>query len=275
MSESVKEMLINIGVAILVVFILSFIFRKLLSFFINKNSVEVGADPTAFIFLKNSISFLLFVVGLTWVFYHIPYFKNIGSTIFAGAGILAAVIGFASQKAFSNIVGGIFILIFKPFKVGELINVSGRSGMVEEITLRHVLIRDFEARRIIIPNSSISDDTIINSSIKDEHIRKHYEITISYDSNTELAKDILNAEAMKHPNTLDRRTDVEKADGAPIVPVKVVALEDSAVRLRAWVWTATAGDAFELTCSLNESVKKAFEANGIKIPFPQVEITQR
>ena len=100
--------------------------------------------------------------------------KSLGTALFAGAGILAVIVGFASQKAFANIISGIFILISKPFKMSDIIEFTdGKKGVVEEITLRHTIIKDYENRRIIIPNSIISEETIINSNIQDEKIRKH------------------------------------------------------------------------------------------------------
>ncbi len=274
MNTDAQHILILIVGTVITVILLSWLLRRLLSFFINKNSEAVGANPTAFIFLKNSISFVLVSIGLLWIFYNIPYFNNLGSTLFAGAGILAAIIGFASQKAFANVIGGVFILIFKPFRVGELIQVGGRTGTVEEITLRHVMIRDFEARRIIIPNSTISDETIINSSILDEKIRKHMEFSISYESDVDLAMKLLQEEALNHPACIDNRTDEQKAENSEIVPVKLIRMNDSSLTLRAWVWTESADKAFSLACDMHVSVLKRFKENGIKIPYPQLEVHQ-
>ena len=122
----------------------------------------------------------------------IPKLKSLGVTIFAGAGILAAIIGFASQAAFSNIVSGIFIVIFKPFRVGDIVKISNLySGIVEDITLRHTVISDFENKRLIIPNSVISAETIHNSNILDNKICNHIWYGISYDSDVDLATSII------------------------------------------------------------------------------------
>jgi len=180
-DETLRYVLLIFG-TLFVVTVTSLFLRKLISIAIKKNSKILGVSPTTYVFLKNSISFILYSVGIFWIFYNIPYFKTLGSALFAGAGIFAAVIGFASQKAFSNIISGLFILIFKPFRVGDIIEISANSkGVVEEITLRHTVIRDYEFRRVVIPNAIISEQTIINSTITDEKIRKHIEIGISYD----------------------------------------------------------------------------------------------
>lgn len=263
MSQQVK-LLLEYGGLILgtfcVIWVISLLVRKSLDLAIKRNSQSLNADPTNFIFVKNSISFILYAIGIVWIFHKIPYFKSLGAALFAGAGVLAAIIGFASQKAFSNIIGGLFILIFKPFRVNDIIEISNsRRGTVEEITLRHTIIRDFEFKRIVIPNSQISEETIINSSITDEKIRKHIDIGISYDSDIDLAQKIIREEVSKHPLYLSSEQDVE---------TKLVSLSDSAVIIRAYVWTKDFSDAFDLQCDVLYQVKNRFDKEQIEIPFP-------
>ncbi len=252
----------------LVVSILSLIIRKALSAIINKNSEVLGVSPTTFVFIKNSTSFILYSIGICWVFYKIPYFNSLGSALFAGAGVFAAVIAFASQKAFSNIIGGIFILIFKPFRVGDIVEVTNTKGKVEEITLRHTIIRDYEFRRIVIPNSIISDEVIINSSIIDEKIRKRIEFGIAYGADVDLAKKIIIEEICKHPDCIDNRTPEEKKNNKEIVKIDMTQWGDFSVTLRAYVWANGNDVAYDLSCDVLDAVKKRFDQNSIEIPFP-------
>src|SRR5690606_31175988 len=140
-------------------------------------------DATKYSFIKNAISFIVYTAAIIVIFYSIPKLRTLGTTLFAGAGIIAAIFAFASQQAFSNIIGGIFIVIFKPFRVGDWVNIANQyTGIVEDINLRHTVIKDFENRRIIIPNSVISSETIVNSNVEDDKICKHIPFSISYDS---------------------------------------------------------------------------------------------
>ena len=194
-NETVSYTLLVV-ITLVVATILVLILRKLLSIFITKYAQKLKTDPTNFSFIKNSVGFVIYTSAIIFIFFKIPYLKSLGTALFAGAGILAVIVGFASQKAFSNIISGIFILIFKPFKISDIIEIKdGQMGVVEEITLRHTLIRNYENRRIVIPNSVISEETIINSNIQDEKIRKHIEFGISYDSNIDKAIDIIRDEA--------------------------------------------------------------------------------
>jgi len=276
MEPGLKYWLILAGIIILA-YIVSFIFRRILTVVIRRKSENIGEDPTKFVFLKNSVSFLIFTTALIIIFILTPGLDSIGKGIFAGAGILAATIGFASQKAFSNILSGIFILIFKPFRVRDTVEIISEStkGVVEEITLRHTVIRNYENRRIIIPNSVISETTLINSSITDQRIRKHVEFGISYGSDIDHAKKIIREEIISHPLYKDERTAEEKNSGEPDVPMRVVELGDFAVKIRAYVWASSNDDAFVLQCDVLESVKKRYDSEGIEIPFPYRTIVMK
>ena len=253
---------------IAVAFLFSFILRKIAQAAINRYSERIKVDPTNYSFLKNSLSFIIFSIAVFFIFSKIPFFRTLGTALFAGAGVFAAILGFAAQKAFSNIVSGIFILIFKPFRVGDTIEFSTHKGVVEEITLRHTAIKDYENRRVIVPNSIISEDVIVNSDIIDERIRQPIEFGISYDSNIDKAIEIIQQEAEKHPFIVDHRTKKEIKAGEPKVLVRVISLDDYSVRLKAYVWSIGNDTAFVLKCDLLKSVKEAFEKNRIEIPFP-------
>jgi small-conductance mechanosensitive channel len=269
MNKETIEHIIFVVITLAVITILSIVIRKILSKIIHRNSVVLGVDATTYVFLKNSITFILYTIGIFWIFYKIPYFKSLGGALFAGAGVLAAVIGFASQKAFSNIISGLFILMFKPFKVGDVIEISGgKKGMVESITLRHTVIKDFEFRRVIVPNSIISDETITNSNITDTKIRKHITFSISYDSNIELAKKIITQKIDEHPFHIDNRTPEEITNNDPVVLVRVVNLGEYSVDLKAYVWTKDNENSFQLQCDVLHTIKNEFDKQGIEIPFP-------
>jgi len=260
---------ILISVTLLIAFVLSTILRRVINSFIINYSDKLRSDPTQFYFLKNSISVIVYTGAVIYIFQHIPALKSLSTALFASAGILAAIVGFASQKAFSNIISGLFILIFKPFRVQDTIELqAGRKGVVEEITLRHTVIRDYQNRRVVIPNSIISDDTITNSSIGDERVRNYIELDISYDSDIDKAMAIIAKEAAKHPLTIDGRTQEAIDNHEPLITVRLIGLKDFSVKLRAYVWSENNDTGFVLMCDVLKSVKEQFDKEGIEIPFP-------
>lgn len=251
-------------------FVLIRIIRGLMNRSIRKASAILNVDPTKYTFLKSTVSVLIIGLGVVVVFQLIPELRKLGVPIFAGAGVLTAVIGFASQQALSNIVGGVFIVMFRPFRVGDLIKIGTmHMGTVEDITLRHTVIRDFENRRIVVPNAIMNNEVIENSNISDERVCLRFEVGISYSANMDKALDILQRLAEEHPLCIDTRTPEAIEGGLPKVKVRVVNLTDSSVMLRAWIWTANPDDSFAVRFDMFKSIKQKFDEAGIEIPFPQ------
>lgn len=250
-------------------FLLTRILRFSLKRYFNHSSEKLNVDPTKFNFLRNALSFIIFLTATIFVFVLIPELKALGLTLTAGAGIVTAVFAFASQQAFANIIGGLFIVIFKPFRVNDIIKIGvDYMGVVEDITLRHTVIRNFENRRVIVPNSVISSETIINSNIVEDKVCNFVEVGISYDSDVDKAMTIMQEEAMKHPNFVDNRSDQDKEDGIPPVVVRILGFGESSVNLRAWVWALDSGKGFVMRTDLYKSIKKRFDEEGVEIPFP-------
>jgi small-conductance mechanosensitive channel len=241
-----------------------------------KNIQYFNKNKTSYKFLGYFIKALIILIGFGLAIYSIEPLKGIATSMLAGAGIMAVAIGFASQQVLSNIISGIFIVTFKPFKINDRIIIRDKLvGIVDEITLRHTVIRNFENQRIILPNSIISNEIIINADLDDQKICRFIEFGISYESDIDLAKKIMSEEVRAHKDYYDNRTaeDIEKA--VPEVTVRVIGLGDSSVNLRAWMWAENSATAFVMFCDLIESIKKRLDAEGIEIPYPHRTIVQK
>ena len=252
--------------------VLAFAVTKTIRFLIakaNQHSLEKQKDLTRINFFKNAISFVIWLVAIGIIISMIPALRSVAVTLLAGAGILVAVVGFAAQEAFANIIGGIFIIIFKPFRIGDMIKVGALDyGIVEDITLRHTVIVNFENKRIIVPNSKISSDNIINDTIEEDKVCRFIEVGISYDSDIDLATKIIQEEAMKHPQSIDNRTSKEKKKGYPQVEVRLMRFNEYSIDLRAYVWTNEPLIAMRMHSDINKAIKLRFDEEGIEIPFP-------
>lgn len=246
---------------------------RLTRWLINKSFVTASErlkiDSTRFKFFKNTVSLIIWFLAFTAIISLIPKLKALAITLFAGAGILVAIIGLAAQQAFSNIISGVFIVLFRPFRVGDMVKVGTLDyGIVEDITLRHTIINNFENKRIIIPNSVIGNETIINDSIEDTKVCRWIEIGISYDSNVELAISIIQEEAMNHHACIDARSQKQIKADEPQVTVRLISFGDLSVNLRAYVWSNDPFNAPQMHSDLKMRIKKRFDSVGIEIPFP-------
>ncbi|MHC1774692.1 MAG: mechanosensitive ion channel family protein [Lentimicrobium sp.] len=275
-NHKVLQYLIVAAVIAALAVITARILQHLMKVYFERSSRVLQVDPTRYKFLRNAVSFVVFMLAITLIFYTVPELRTIGITMFAGAGIFAAILGFASQEAFSNIISGIFIVIFKPFRVGDNIKIGDlHQGTVEDITLRHTIINNFENRRIIIPNTVISGETIINSTIEDERVCNFIELGISYESDLKKAISLIRETIEKHPNCQDNRTQEEIGNNTPKVIVRVLDFADSSVKLRAYAWSANTGEGFVMKCDTFETLKTSFAENGIEIPYPHRTIVYK
>jgi len=270
------ELTLKVVFIIISTFLIAFIFRRTYKKVLDRNEKIDDDHLTTYKFLEKLIVIAIYLAGFSYAISQIPFLKPVAQSILAGAGIFAIAVGFAAQQALGNVISGVFIILSKPYKINDRISVdetSGLRGIVEDISLRHTVIRNFENQRIIIPNSIISNQVLVNSSFEDPRICRFVEIGVSYSSDLDLAKKIMAEEVEKHPLNIDIRTPQDIENGLSRVTVRVVAMLDSSISLRAWAWADDAANGFLLTCDVLESIKKRFDKEGIVIPFPQRTIS--
>jgi len=255
------HLVILITATIFGAFVVSEVFRWVIKRVIRINAMEMKLDPTNYSFLKNAASFVIYTIALIYIFYSVPRFKVLGGTLFAGAGIFAAIIALASQQAFSNIISGIFIVISKPFRVGDYIEVSIiYKGIVEDITLRHTVIRDMQNSRIIVPNSKMNSETIVNFHLNDERKKEKIEFIIDIETELDPAIRIMKEEIINHPGYLVQNQGEDEKE----LEIKVVKIDNGSVILRAMVGSEDPDKAFEMHCDLNYTIKNRFDREGIR-----------
>ncbi len=268
------ELFFRILFILIITGILANVFNRVYRKMVVRSAEKGDHNLTTYKFLEHSISVIIYLVGISFAISKIEFLKPVAQSIVAGAGIFAIAVGFAAQQALGNIVSGIFIVISKPYQINDRISFNdGLRGVVEDISLRHTVIRNFENQRIIIPNSIISNQILINSNYTDTKICKLIDIGISYGSDIDRAKEIIREEIENHPLNIDNRTEEDIENGTPKVMVRLMTLGESSLNFRAWGWAANAPDAFVLHCDVNESIKKRFDDEGIVIPFPQRTIS--
>jgi small conductance mechanosensitive channel len=276
MIENILEYQVYIkAIAILVMTIFAGRYSKwLIKRYFDRQKELTGSTLTTAKFIEHFSSIVIYLVGFGLAMWDIPILQPVAQSMLAGAGIFAIAIGFASQNALGNLVSGFLILVYRPYVINDRITIRGdMRGVVEDISLRHTVIRNMENQRIIIPNSVINNEILVNSNYTDPKMLRFIEIGISYESDIDLAKTILAEEIGNHSLFMDTRSEQDIEDGAPKVMVRLIDLRDSSVTIRGWAWAQNTGDAFVLQCDVLESVKKRFDKEGIVIPFPQRTIS--
>ncbi|MEC9335154.1 MAG: mechanosensitive ion channel domain-containing protein, partial [Pseudomonadota bacterium] len=182
------------------------------------------------------------------------------TSFIAVVGAAGLAIGLALQGSLANFAGGVLILIFKPFKVGDTIEAEGHLGSVAEIQILYTVLNTFDNKRIVIPNGSLSNATLINVSVYDKR-RCDMTFGIGYDDDIDKAKKVL--------QRLFEEDERSLTDPAPRICVG--GLGDNSVDLMFRPWVAT-DDLWPYYWDMQEKVKKAFDEEGISIPYPQRDV---
>ncbi|MBR9871420.1 MAG: mechanosensitive ion channel [Gammaproteobacteria bacterium] len=214
-------------------------------------------DPTLNKFLCALIGAILKILLLISV----ASMVGIATTSFVAIiGAAGLAVGLALQGSLANFAGGVLILIFKPFKVGDAIEAQGFLGSVREITILYTIIDTFDNRRVVIPNGQLSNASLTNMSVYETR-RCDMSFGIGYGDDIDKAKAVI----------LRLIQEDERALKDPAPMVVVGSLGDSSVNLTVRAWTK-AGDLWPFNWDMQERVKKAFDAEGISIPFPQRDV---
>jgi small-conductance mechanosensitive channel len=259
-----------LGFILLVVFV-TWLISRVLRFIIYKilEATKGATSKTALLFIRSSVKLILGIIAIFYIIYAIPVFRKKALFILSSAGIFAAMIGYIAQSALSNLVSGIFIIIFKPFRVGDYIKLDNeRLGIVSDITLRHTIINNFENKRLIIPNSIISKESILNHTIQDFHVLSFNNFIIGMYADIDLARKIITEEALKLEHIIDKRSEQEIHEEKPIVTVQVINTKESVIHLRAYVWIDGPTNEFKSKSILREAVHKRFILEGVNLPIP-------
>ncbi|WP_298763066.1 mechanosensitive ion channel domain-containing protein [uncultured Polaribacter sp.] len=220
----------------------------------NKQGLEISLQK----FLGNLLGWILKVLLFITVIAKLGVETASFAAIIAAAGL---AIGLALQGSLANFAGGVLIMIFKPFKIGDLVEAQGEIGVIKEIEIFTTKLTGLSNKEIIIPNASLSNGTIVNYTTEGTR-RVDLVIGVSYDADIKQTKDVLMAVLTAHKNVLKD----------PLPSVSVLELADSSVNFAVRPWCKTE-DYWTVYFDVMENTKIALDKAGIEIPYPhQVEI---
>ena len=216
-----------------------------------------GMDETLIKFLENIVYYALMIVVLLTALGKLGVETTSFLAILGAAGL---AIGLALKDSLGNFASGVMIILFKPFKVGDVVTAAGVTGSVTEVGIFNSIFTTPDNQKIIIPNGAITSASITNINANDTR-RIDLLIGIGYNDDIKKAKDVLNSIVTENEKVL-----IDKG-----ITVAVSELADSSVNfvVRAWVNTP---DYWDVKFTLTETIKTTFDKEGITIPFPQQDV---
>lgn len=228
---------------------------------------------TLLMFIKRIKKLILYSLMILLCLEQFDAFHKFSITVLSGLGIGSVVLGLAAQESMKNFFGSLALVIGDAYEVGDFIECSmqGVSGTVEDITMRHTIIRTINNRRVIIPNCQMNSYIIENFNYKDNENVKLVDYSISYEADIDKAISIIKDEMKKlyRPSKKGINKDVE------FPKVRVASWNDSSISLRAWVWGKDNNDVYDNMYKLNYVIKKRFDEKNIEIPYPHVVVTKK
>lgn len=259
-AGTITEQLVAIGtnlVIAIIVLIIGFWLANKLGRGVAKLMEKRNSDRSLITFLQSLVTILIKTLVIVTAITQLGVEMTSFVAILGAAGL---AIGMAFSGTLSNFAGGVMILIFKPFKVGDLVLVQGENGVVDEILIFNTILKTTDNKVIILPNGPVANGTIVNFTKADMR-RVDWSFGISYGDDLKVAKDLLNkfinedSRILKDPESF----------------VALGELADSSVNITVRVWCKT-DDYWPVFFDMNERVYNEFEKVGLSIPFPQMDI---
>jgi len=250
---------VGLGVVFIAIgLVLSWAVKRALKTLIDHDPNE-RIDRMTISFVQHLGTFIMWIV-LALIFSHVvPSLNKLTTSLLAGVSIVSVVIGFAAQSTLGNLVSGISLVIYKPFRRGDRLQLTTptglETGIVEELSLGYTVLRTFDNRRIVLSNGTIANQIMINLSSVDLRVMMTPTISIGYDSDIAKARAIILELAHSHDDVLE------------VVGCPVVNLGASSVDLSLRAWCADASSAKTAEYDLLEQVKTRFDKAGIEIPY--------
>lgn len=240
----------------LLVFVIGFWLVRLLVRLLGKSRL-MKKDPTVAKFLSGAVRISLNTLVIVTAIGILGVPMSSVIAVIASAGV---AIGLALQGALSNFAGGIMILIFRPFRIGDFVDAGGYSGTVKEIGIFYTVMTTPDNREVTIPNGTITGTSVVNYSVNDTR-RVDLTVSVAYGSDVDRVQQVLLEEASKQSLAL--------TDPAPFV--RLAKQNESALDFTVRVWTKKE-DYWTVHFNLLEAVQKRLEAEKIEIPFPQLDV---
>ena len=244
-------------VAAIAIFVIGRWVAKIISNVVRKMMRKADLDQT----LRKFVANMVYIALLAFVVLAALSQLGIQTTSFiAVLGAAGLAVGLALQGSLSNFAAGFLMILFRPFRVGDYIEGAGTAGTVEEIAIFTTTLVTPDNKTVIVPNAAMTADNIVNWTVKGSR-RVDMVMGIGYDDDIDKAKQIMADVLAQEPRILKE----------PAPQIALVELADSSVNfvVRPWV---KAADYWGVYMAVNEAVKKAFDANGISIPYPQRDV---
>ncbi len=225
------------------------------------------------VFLRRLISVFIVIIGIVAIYTAINGFNPVWTAVILGLAALAVGVVFAAQGMLKDLLGGVLICIYKPFEIGDRITLEdGTTGVVKDITMRHVALVGLDTETFVVPNSRLNEMKITNYSYHRDNRSAKFNFYVALNSDMEKTLRVVREAIISSPLSIPGKEKDGKTDYAPVY---FMAYEVTGFRVATTVYFPANVATEELISDINLRVNKALAENGIEVPYPYLNVVDK
>ena len=263
LGEWLKLAITATGTIIVLVVVLKLEKKAARKFLYDKKNINLR-------FVERISRFVLILLAVQWVVLSSPITRPFGQVLFQGTTVIAAIAGFAAQPVIADLICGLMMSATRPFNLGERIELEdGTSGIVKDITMRHVVLQGPDTMELVIPNSKLNGMRLRNMSRPNGLRSIFFQFNVAYHTDVDEASAIIRRAVEESPCAVPGKPG---PGGVGYAPVYFLEYAASSLVLATTVYYTAANSTEAVKSDINTRVKRALEAAGIEIPYSYVNV---
>ena len=260
-------------ITFLITVVIAKIFTTILEKLVDHAMKKDARASMPFKYLLKIIRTVIYVIAVFAILMNVKPLQSISTAILGATSVMTVVVGLAAQETFGNFIAGFFIVIYQPFHVGDMVNLTEKniSGTVIEITFRHTILNTIENTKIIVPNSTMNSAIVEDKAFGQKTYIRYLSLTVAYNTDIDKLERVITDVVINTDGVIDTRSVEAQEKNLPI-NITVNEFLDSGIQIRFPFTTKSLGKSVETASKIRKSLLVAFRENGIEIPYQKIQI---
>ena len=260
-------------ITFLITVVIAKIFTTILEKLVDHAMKKDARASMPFKYLLKIIRTVIYVIAVFAILMNVKPLQSISTAILGATSVMTVVVGLAAQETFGNFIAGFFIVIYQPFHVGDMVNLTEKniSGTVIEITFRHTILNTIENTKIIVPNSTMNSAIVEDKAFGQKTYIRYLVLSVAYNTDIDKLERVITDVVVNTDGVIDTRSAEAKEKNLPI-NITVNEFLDSGIQIRFPFTTESLGKSVETASKIRKALLVAFRENGIEIPYTKIQI---
>ena len=260
-------------ITFLITVVIAKIFTTILEKLVDHAMKKDARASMPFKYLLKILRTVIYIIATFAILMNVKPLQSVSTAILGATSVMTVVVGLAAQETFGNFIAGFFIVIYQPFHVGDMVNLTEKniSGTVIEITFRHTILNTIENTKIIVPNSTMNSAIVEDKAFGQKTYIRYLSLTVAYNTDIDKLERVITDVVINTDGVIDTRSVEAQEKNLPI-NITVNEFLDSGIQIRFPFTTKSLGKSVETASKIRKSLLVAFRENGIEIPYQKIQI---